>query len=733
MSALTRKSRWRRLTRERDAARVTRATLRQTIEKLWPHLVLGAAFTVLCALLLSLAERPLPVRVGERASFDIVSRVAFSFSDEQATRNARYEAVVRTPYVYRFHHERFDTLRANLTKTLEALARPGGQPPADSGLSGPVTLSEEEADAVRKALAVPKAQSTGWFLQDLFLELEERVFISDDRYETERNRSRIAVRRGDAHEVVPVANVHPEREIERELRSFGDSRRLRALDISGGFFQAMVKVLAASLKGLYEYDLPATELAWAQARDRVEPIIITRHRKDVLVNAGETITEKHLLVLEKEREAYHNAQQDRRDNRAAGLLLVTAAAVFLCAACAAGAIGPARVRVRHWSAGVLVLLILVFAHIVLRERWSPYVVPLGFVSVILSITYGEGLGLAASALAAVLMGILFGNSFLVGVTYLAGAVVAVIGSRHIADRIRLMLVGVAVGAVQFLTIYGLGLVMNSDPIVLFWEAAWGLAGGIIAGLLATGLLPFIERLFNVSTSLGLLELSDLNTSLMQRLAIAAPGTYNHSLIVGHLAEAGAKAVGANALLSRVGSFYHDIGKMNKPEYFVENRGTLESKHTRLSPRMSALVIIAHTKDGLELAAHHKLLGPIRDIIAQHHGTTLVQYFYEQARQTSGGEEPNSEAFRYPGPKPQTKEAAIVMLADAVESASRTLREPTPSRVQALVTRICEAKLKDGQLDECELTLKELKKIADELTRALSGMFHARVVYPSYAS
>jgi len=214
--------------------------------------------------------------------------------------------------------------------------------------------------------------------------------------------------------------------------------------------------------------------------------------------------------------------------------------------------------------------------------------------------------------------------------------------------------------------------------------------------------------------------------------VRAPGTYHHSVIVGNLAEEAAEAIGANALLARVSAYYHDIGKMSKPEYFIENQYSSVNKHDGLTPTMSSLVIIAHVKEGLELGRGYNLGKPLEDIIEQHHGTSLLSYFYTRAKQMDllAEQTLDKEDFRYPGPKPQSREAAIVMLADAVEAASRTLSEPTSARTQGLVRRIANNIFSDGQLDECDLTLRDLKKIVDSFTRILLGIFHCRIDYPS---
>ena len=253
----------------------------------------------------------------------------------------------------------------------------------------------------------------------------------------------------------------------------------------------------------------------------------------------------------------------------------------------------------------------------------------------------------------------------------------------------------------------------------------------------TALLPFLERWFDIQTDISLLELSDANHPLLKELVQRAPGTYNHSINVASISEAAADAIGANGLLCRVGAYFHDVGKLRKPEYFIENQAGGVNKHDDLVPTMSTLVIIAHVKDGAEIARKHRLPQPIIDMIEQHHGTTLVEYFFKRAEQRLAESDPEDENgtdideadFRYPGPRPQTVEAAVLMLADTVESASRALREPAPSRIESLVQEIAKKKMEDGQFDECPITIEQLKIVQDSLIKSLNAMYHARVKYP----
>lgn len=254
--------------------------------------------------------------------------------------------------------------------------------------------------------------------------------------------------------------------------------------------------------------------------------------------------------------------------------------------------------------------------------------------------------------------------------------------------------------------------------------------GIIVSSIVSVLLPLLEYAFKITTDISLLELLDLNQPLMKALMITAPGTYHHSVIVGNLVEAAAEAVGVNPLLARVSSYYHDIGKVKMPDYFVENQGG-PSRHEGLTPHMSSMIITNHVKEGVDLAKQYKLPQSIIDIIKQHHGSSLITYFYQKAKEQEREGGLNEENYRYPGPKPQTRVAALVMLADAVEASSRVLNDPTPSRISALVDKIVNHIFLEGQLDECELTLKDISEIKKRFTYILTGIFHKRIDYPGF--
>jgi putative nucleotidyltransferase with HDIG domain len=379
----------------------------------------------------------------------------------------------------------------------------------------------------------------------------------------------------------------------------------------------------------------------------------------------------------------------------------------------------------------------------IESAWQSlvYLTPLSVLSFFYTVVYGQRAAAVATAVLAAFVGLAVDASQVSGssaqglpvaVVLVGGGLVVVLGSARLRKRLKPLNVGILAGLAHALLVMGFLLLRGElyfEPLPPS-EVFWGLANGVVVGIVVTVALPVVEWLFNVATDFRLLELSDQDQSLLRHLVALAPSTDNHSRRVALLAEAAAEAIGANSLLALVASYYHDIGKMVKPECFIENLAGGESPHDRLRPSMSSLIIAAHTKDGVELGREAGLPKVIIDIIAQHHGTSTITYFYHRYLEEAG-DRPSLDAtfFRYPGPKPQTREAAIVMLADSVEAASRTLSQPLPSRIETLVKRITTERLLDGQFEDSGLTLSELHRIERSFFRVLCAMYHARIDYP----
>jgi cyclic-di-AMP phosphodiesterase PgpH len=375
---------------------------------------------------------------------------------------------------------------------------------------------------------------------------------------------------------------------------------------------------------------------------------------------------------------------------------------------------------------------LIFAHFA-RDNIADlfYVVPLFLFGIIARIVLFSEATLAFSLIFSIAMGFAFQNSIQVFLYTFLANILASYFSGKCENRNTILKAGVYTAFVMSLVMILFHVLFGEPSSNIPAKVGLILLSGIGSSFIALGLLPVIEHLFGYTTDIKLLELANLEHPLLEQMMIEAPGTYHHSIVVGNLAKAAAESIGAHPLLTRVSAYYHDIGKLKLPHYFIENQTGFEDAHKALTPHMSALIILSHVKEGIELAERYKLGAKITDMIRQHHGTSLVSFFFSRAKEL---EDPklhlaDEKDFRYAGPRPQTKEAGILMLADAVEAASRILEEPTPKRIETHVQNIIEHIFLDGELDECELTLKDLHAIQKSFIAILIGIFHHRIQYP----
>jgi len=362
---------------------------------------------------------------------------------------------------------------------------------------------------------------------------------------------------------------------------------------------------------------------------------------------------------------------------------------------------------------------------------SGYLIPMAFASMLIAITIDSRLALWMTFIISYNIGFIFLGEINYMIVALAGGLISVFSIRKATQRSSLTRAGLLIAITNIFSIFSLGLIQRSSSQVMLHNSMWGIVNGFASVILTIGILPFLESFFDITSSFKLMELSNPNQPLLKQLLVEAPGTYHHSVVVGNLAETAAEEIGANALLTRVGAYYHDIGKLKRPYFFSENQEAYKNTHDDMEPSLSALVIASHVKDGVDMAKKYRLPKAIVDIINQHHGTGLISYFFHRALQSNGSKNTpvTEENYRYSGPKPQTKEAGIILLADSLEAEARTLNNPTSSRIKNLTQNVVNRNLENGQLDECNLTLKDLNSIKDVFSRILTGMFHNRVEYP----
>ncbi len=358
-----------------------------------------------------------------------------------------------------------------------------------------------------------------------------------------------------------------------------------------------------------------------------------------------------------------------------------------------------------------------------------FAMPVSAGAMLVCLLFDFHLALGFSFVVSILLGILFQGDPFMPIYYFLGSIMAALSVIHCKKRTAVMRAGALTGLINLVTIFSIDLYKGDLLTRSTYDLSAGVVGAVLVSMIVSVSLPFFEALFDIATDIKLLELLDPNQPLLKELVYKSPGTYHHSIVIGNLAEAAAEAIGENPLLARVGAYYHDVGKIRKPEYFIENQGPYDNKHDRLTPSMSSLIIESHVKDGIDMAREHKLPTCVIDIIRQHHGTSLITYFYQKAKELQPLVKVAEADYRYPGPRPRTKVAAIVMLSDSVEAASRTLDNPTPQRIQALTNSIITRIFLDDQLVMCDITLRELRVIARSFNLILSGIFHHRIDYP----
>lgn len=718
-------------------------------------------------------EPPFSYRVGDFPDRDLYARVAFDYPDLRATEERRQQARLNVFCYYEHDPTAMEDLPGQLVDQLFRITGAESFETLDPAIldefiiegddSGSITeeMRRSKFDAIRQALIedsdgakVRRALEiallvhirTG-LLQQLEHQVEEGSLNDINIYENGIP---------DNARVVDVRNVRY-REIADDLRN---SLRLELVKEFSS--QADVTTLAVDIAFWIQNHIPTT-LKYNPDLTRVErdlaasdiPIVMKQYQvgqqlerrrlEDANsrgIDGGQPLTEQDIQLLRAE----HDTFLAQRSWTSIFIYIIASFGMYTAVFTLCGFYLHYRDRrllqdLKQLIAVVAtasVTICVVWLLAARLEIWQAELIPVVMFTMTISIAYRQELGFFLTAVVSFVATMTMGQGLSEFVIMIATSSAAALLSGTIRSRTRLVYVGLIAAAIGFPTAVGVN-ILEGDPLgkELVIRGAWVGFSAVIAGLMMTAILPFLERSLNLETDISLLEIGDAAHPLLQELVRRAPGTYNHSINVASIAEAAAESIHANGLLCRVGAYFHDIGKMLKPEYFVENQGKQGNKHESLVPAMSKLVIIAHVKEGVELAREHHLPQRIIDLIEQHHGTTLVEYFYLRATKQcdeEGHEIPVDESsFRYPGPKPQTKEAAVMMLSDAVESASRTLVDPAPARIESLVHELSRKRLDDGQFDECSLTLREMKLIEASLIKSLTAVYHGRVKYTDQQS
>jgi putative nucleotidyltransferase with HDIG domain len=774
--------------RRTRSERVASLQLEPSSLKLWlqglysPHSLMrfGIALVAMLALLVILKgwNPPFAYREGYVPSRAIMSRVAFEVADAEKTDLLRSQIRREVLCFYENNPEPLVQLSSAIIGRISQLLGDQSIEDLDSeqraalesllpGKDGELELTREQALLAVRSLLTPPGQKEKLALaMRMVLEpvMEHGILKSLSHDIDEGNQRLIHVfSTGQSQQPVAmdVARVRmaevsaelPQQVIEGFQQVFGKPEAITVAKMVNAY---LIPNLPATLT--YRQDL--SEEARLKAEESIKPAMISYFPSiSVLARAGHPLSlETDVPLLRTEHESWiAHLSWSETFLRAVSFLGMVAALFLLCGIYIYYQIDHSFI-VDFRKLCSLLGLVLVTAQLsywMASDPWRAEIAALVLCAITATIAYGRQIALLITTCLSLAVTLSLGMNLGEFVVLASGTCSAVLLLGRVRSRTKLIYVGLATGTIVALTHLGVDIMLGQvDSAVvptltnltkgrpLNWQ---GLLGQLslessrvglytfMACALMTSALPFVEWFFGVQTDSSLLELGDASHPLLRQLAQRAPGTYNHSINVAAIAEAAADSIGAHGLLTRVGAYFHDIGKIFKPNYFVENQGQGGNRHESLQPAMSTLVIIAHVKDGADLARQHKLPKPIIDFIEQHHGTTLVEYFFREAtkrsQQDPNGEEVSETTFRYPGPKPQTLEAAVLMLADAVESASRSLVEPTSSRIHNLVDEIAMKKLLDRQFDECGLTLKQLDLIKASLVKSLNAIYHGRVKYP----
>ena len=717
---------------------------------------IGIGMAILLSLLLSpsLTLRLKEYKVGDIATKEIKSNQVLLVEDEKSTQEKRTEAERAVPPVYDYDPSIFSDAENRIRSTFASLSasfqkreREMDQDALrkkewDSSLNPPLT--KREWHILEKEHFNPAVGETAlkWIAPILkkgivndkeFLELDAEKGIVIRNIQTREDRRPF-----------PPFTFLDFKEARAKLRAQAD---LPSPGLGKELSPIALKIAEHFLRPNLTFNKDETQERKIKAKEKVNPVYFQIKRGEVILRAGDRVHEEHLLIIR----AIRKAQEKTH------LLVILIGMGLLTFLILASLYQFSTQNIRKTAlsqkdllfSSTVLLGIIAFlklfqlsADVLGGEFFSIpsssylYLFPIATGAMLVRIVLNSEVAIVFSLLASYFSAALMGNQLFYFIFAFVGSVIGAHKVARCEQRNILIKAGITVGGINTLMILSYNLLSgNPFKMTLLSDLLMGFLGGLLASVLVLGIVPIVEIVFGYTTDIKLLELANMDHPVLKDLILQAPGTYHHSIIVGSLVEAAAKSIAANPLLTRVSAYYHDIGKLKKPLYFIENVGGEDNKHNHLTPTMSGLILISHVKDGVEMARENRLGERIGHIIQQHHGTSLISYFYQRAKEKENPEmeSVNENDFRYPGPKPQTKEAGIVMLADSVEAASRALTDPTPSRIKGLVQRVSNSIFIDGQLEECELTLKDLQKIQESFDRILTAFFHQRVDYPPEVS
>ena len=746
---------------ERDVAR------RDRLRALNPGVIsIWVAFYVLAVLVVLSGEETIPWRLNQRVEQSITARVDFSFTDTLRFDEDRRIARETAPDVYVKRADVFVQVPARVNGLLEAARVAEGDVAKVRSTPAVAELKLQEP-AIQKLIEIAGDEAAQQQLAAAVTRVIDRLddeYVVDEASTLTRRRSAPnAVLRdlGGRSPEVPTSQliyVSQEPRIQELVKTHVAQANVPAelqSVLSRIILQSLTSTAAdgtQKLLPIWRFDKQETNARMEAEQNKVneKDYEITVKEGSELVQRGAQLTERHMLVLRPEHKSYLEQlktdpglrRQRMMENIGAGLwlLLLSLGLVYYLSAYQPRVLLKAA---RSFGLAGLLLLMVALARVIQRFEY-PTDLPLEacillivFSAALLSISYDQRIALGIGVVMSLFITMGARADHDLFLTLIAPMAVTVFALKEVRTRSKIVGVGAVAGVVACLASTAVSLTNGYDITDSYVFVHAGVAGGsaLLAGFIVQGILPLFERIFGVATSMTLLEWCDASKPLLRRLAQDAPGTYSHSLILSQMAEEAAQAIGARGLLTRVGALYHDIGKMQKPDYFVENQEARMNRHDRLSPTMSLLIIVGHVKDGMEMAKAYGVPRVLHQFIAEHHGTTVVRYFHhaasEQAAKNKGrhDREVSESEFRYPGPKPHTKESVILMLCDGCEGAVRALAEPSPGRIESTVHQVVMDRLSDGQFDEADITLREITQIETSLVKSLCAIHHGRIKYP----
>jgi putative nucleotidyltransferase with HDIG domain len=713
---------------------------------------IGIGIAILLTLLLSpgLTLRLKEYKVGDIATKEIKSNQDLLVEDEKSTQEKRAEAERSVLSIYDYDPAVLGDAENRTRSTFESLAasfqkmEKGANQSAlrkkewDSSLRVP--LNQREWQILEKERFNPAIGEAA--LKMIAPILKKGVVNDKDFLDSDAERG-IVIRNiltREERKSFPPFGFFDFKEAKAKVRSQAElPSPIKGKELS----PIVLKMAEYFLRPNLTFNKDETQEQKTKAREKVNPVYFQVKRGEVILRVGDRVHEEHLLKIKARRKAQERTHLLAMIIGMGFLTFLILASLYQFSIQNIRKIVLSQKDLLFFSTtllGIIAFLklfqlstdVLGGEFFYIPSSSYLYLFPIATGAMLVRIVLNSEVAIVFSLLASYFAAVLMGNQLFYFIFTFVGSIIGAHKVARCEQRSILLKAGITVGGINILMIFSYNLISgNPFKMTLLSDLTMGFLGGILASVLVLGVAPIIESLFGYTTDIKLLELANMDHPLLKDLILQAPGTYHHSIIVGSLVEGAAKSIAANPLLARVSAYYHDVGKLKKPLYFIENVGGGENKHDHLTPTMSSLILISHVKDGVEMARENRLGERIGHIIQQHHGTSLISYFYQKAKEKENPEMEsiNENDFRYPGPKPQTKEAGIVLLADSVEAASRALTDPTPSRIKSLVQRITNNIFLDGQLEECELTLKDLQKIQESFDRILTAIFHQRIDYP----